>query len=342
MTEETTTLRDYTGVTTEQMVIEQLTENTGRAICDSGDAYGRNWQRNQGRNFAAEPEVIDEWSAWRHPDKDGPGELEILGSVSLYHWMVECLTFNRELQEQFDEFAAREENENSSWLGLQEEFAEYIAKRDKHVAPPRTVNTYNNGDNCDLTQVLQFVLLFNDSDYEPSSLIVSVHGGCDVRGGYSSPRVYDLAKDDWSWESAMAINYLSCGDAYWDLDCLKNVQDKSEDAPCPDPFDLPAFRLEWVAGPKVNDIESAIARCTQALKDLPDNDKCTHAAWDLQLQARIKELEGELLGAAVEQLAEDYEQFIVVHERRAYLYDEETWDSEYPGGSELKGGTLYF
>lgn len=342
MNEATTTLRDYTGVTTEQMVIEQLTENTGRAICDSGDAYGRNWQRNQGRNFAAEPKVVDEWSVWRRQDSEGPGELELLGSVSLYHWMVECLTFNRELQEQFDEFAAREENEDSNWLQLQEEFAEYIAERDGHEAPPRTVNTYNNSDTCDLTQVLQFVMLFEEGEYAPTKLIVSVHGGCDVRGGYSSPRVYDLAKEDWEWDAGMSINYLSCGDAYWDLAGDKSVNDRSADAPCPDPFALPAFRLEWVEGPKVNDIESAIARCRQARKDLPDNDKSTHAAWDLQLQARIKELDAELLVAAVERLAEDYEQFIVVHERRAYLYDEGIWDSENPEGSELKGGNLYF
>jgi hypothetical protein len=140
----------------------------------------------------------------------------------------------------------------------------------------------------------------------------------------------------------MAINYLSCGDAYWDLDCQKHVQDRSEDAPCPDPFALPAFRSDWVRGEKVVDIRDAVARCKQTLKNLPDNDKCTHAAWDLQLQARIKELEAELLVAAVEQLAEEYEQFTIVHERRAYLYDEGTWDAEAPDLSELKGGNLYF
>lgn len=339
---EATTLRDYTDVTTEQMVIEQLTENTGRAICDSGDAYVRNWQRNQGRDFAAEPKVVDEWSVWRHPDKDGPGELEILGSVSLYHWMVECLSFNGEMQAEFDEFAAREENEDSNWLQLQGEFAEYIAKRDKHGAPPQTVNTYNNTDTCDLTQILQFVMLFEEGEYAPSKLIVSVHGGCDVRGGYSSPRVYDLAKEEWEWDAAMSINYLRCGDAYWALAGDKSVNDRSEDAPCPDPFALPSFSSDWVRGERVIDIRDAIARCKQTRKDLPDNDKDIRDARDLQLQARIKELEAELLVAAVEQLAEEREQFIVVHERRAYLYDEGTWDSAAPDLSELKGGNLYF
>ena len=32
-----------------------LTENTGRALCDSGDYYGRHWQQNQGRDFEAQP-----------------------------------------------------------------------------------------------------------------------------------------------------------------------------------------------------------------------------------------------------------------------------------------------
>jgi hypothetical protein len=37
--------------TTEQVLIGVLKGNTGRAICDSGDVYGKHWERNQNRDF---------------------------------------------------------------------------------------------------------------------------------------------------------------------------------------------------------------------------------------------------------------------------------------------------
>ena len=33
---------------TQKMLARMLTENTGRNILDSGDAYGRHWEKNQG------------------------------------------------------------------------------------------------------------------------------------------------------------------------------------------------------------------------------------------------------------------------------------------------------
>ena len=33
--------------TVEQTIYGMLTESTGAALCDSGGAYGRHWQRNQ-------------------------------------------------------------------------------------------------------------------------------------------------------------------------------------------------------------------------------------------------------------------------------------------------------
>ena len=37
--------------TIEQTIFEMITENTGSHMLDSGGAYGRNWQRNQGKTI---------------------------------------------------------------------------------------------------------------------------------------------------------------------------------------------------------------------------------------------------------------------------------------------------
>lgn len=35
---------------TAEVIASMLTENTGRHMLDSGGAYGRNWERNHGRD----------------------------------------------------------------------------------------------------------------------------------------------------------------------------------------------------------------------------------------------------------------------------------------------------
>ena len=40
---------------TKAVIADMLQENTGRHMLDSGGAYGRNWERNQGRDFDSEP-----------------------------------------------------------------------------------------------------------------------------------------------------------------------------------------------------------------------------------------------------------------------------------------------
>jgi len=62
---------------TAQKLAEMLQENTGRSILDSGDYYGRHWQRNQGRDFESEPEGKLEF--WTRGE-----DLDILPVVSVY------------------------------------------------------------------------------------------------------------------------------------------------------------------------------------------------------------------------------------------------------------------
>lgn len=52
---------------------------------------------------------------------------------------------------------------------------------------PLTVNTYN-GENL-VDQILQYTLFSNDSG---EYVALQIHGGCDVRGGYTKPRVFSF------------------------------------------------------------------------------------------------------------------------------------------------------
>lgn len=339
-----TTFRDYTGVTTEQMVVQQLTENTGRALCDSGDAYGRNWQRNQGQDLSAAPAVTVSWDAFRARDEEHlPGQLMLCGTVDLYHWMTRNLEFDAELQAQLDEFAAREENEDSNWLQLQEEFADYLHDREGHEAKPRVINTYNDPDNVDLSQVLQYVELYTEDRHEPSHLIVSVHGGCDVRGGYTSPVVYRLRHEYYEALDAARVSCAYTSDFSWDFSAGGSCNGCSEGAPVEDVFALPAFTLDWIAD---SEIDRTIETCRRHIQDaeyICGLSAEAQARLVQKMEDRIAELEKERFEAAVQHLVSNYEASVLVDKGRAWLIDETCWEAEYVKGEmELKGGNWYF
>lgn len=160
---------------TAEVLASMFTENTGRHMLDSGGAYGRNWERAQGKtaaDFLAEPSgSIDEYGCI---------------SLSTFQFLAERVEFDAELQAEFDEFA---ENEcpGEGWLSVMEQFAE--AHTDWSW---QTVNTYNHESALD--QTLQFLQVDTEGgDWIYGDVVIlQVHGGCDVRGGYTAPKLFRL------------------------------------------------------------------------------------------------------------------------------------------------------
>jgi len=180
-------MREFTK--TEKLVYAMLTENTGTHFLDSGGENGRMWQRNQVKtieDFDNEQEATIEKSEWA--DKDGKVHTEYIRNVSIFHYLSEL-----ELDHVCDKF--NELNTNClewggdiSWGVCQAgaDFLELINMESTHQ-----FNTYN-GDS-DLSQVLQGSWL--DMDGEPY-LLLQIHGGADVRGGYTDAKLFKV-QDDW-------------------------------------------------------------------------------------------------------------------------------------------------
>lgn len=233
----------YKGVTTEQIIVGMLKENTGRGICDSGDAYGRHWQTNQSKSFAEQPAVVGKWYVHTH---NGETSVEPWFSVSLYRWMAQFLEFDAELQTRLDAFCESEDVWN---LEAAEAFADHLHDNGELEDKPAVTNTCNDPEHWDLTQVLQFTAIAlgeGDSSY-PTHLIVCVHGGCDVRGGYTEPKVFRLNREfyeamDGAWFNTI---YTTAGDAWYYQDpCWRYVEgsDRNEWG-IEDPMKLPAYEI---------------------------------------------------------------------------------------------------
>ena len=155
---------------TREVIAEMLTENTGRHILDSGGAYGRHWEQNAGRTLA-------EWDAQPRAWGDRWGV-----TLSVYHYLSERLEYAPLLDKQFRAFC--EANPDDGWLALAEEFA---TEKDDSA---HTWNTYNGEDS--LAQTLQGVTF---SDGGEVFVLLQIHGGCDVRGGYTVPRAFRVTVD---------------------------------------------------------------------------------------------------------------------------------------------------
>jgi hypothetical protein len=321
--------RDYTGVTTEQIVVEMLTENTGSHFLDSGGAYGRHWQRNQGRDFSAEPVVSHEWSVWRNKEKgEVYGRPDLMATVSLYHWMVHSLEFDAELQVELDQYA---EANSGNWLQVQEEFAEQLHEQGRLDCEPRTFNTYNDPDYIDLSQVIQYVSLTLDGEHEPTHMIVSVHGGCDVRGGYGAPKVFKMHGEEYDiWDTAHVKDfYLVDGSAGWwgNGPCTRDIEpaDYNPEGLKLDFTQLPTYTVEWVVElcPAAAEVQAALDSIPDKVKALQENfgeSGVTHAKSMERTQAALRK---ELLDLCRDWLIEQHGVALLVHDHKLWLAAED-------------------
>jgi len=175
---------------TEEILARMLRENTGCNILDSGGAYGRSWQRNQGRAFWNEEPTSLSFRCYER--KEGL-EVGIEVTHNVYHWLKDRLDFSPLMDRYFRLFAAKEENKDKGWLEIMEDFVKRLSEVTdcECVGPfgdgnPMIVNSFNEEDL--LSQTLQFMAFSHDmGDF----VILQVHGGCDVRGGYTNPRVFE-------------------------------------------------------------------------------------------------------------------------------------------------------
>lgn len=177
---------------TERTLISMLTENTGRHMLDSGGAYGRAWERNQGVDFKASPAAT-----WRiRPYAEG-AEIEV--TLDLFHWLAERVEYDPHMTGQFTRFANKPENQDSHWLELAESFASDVRKGHGIYGDgdPMTINTYNGEDL--LSQTIQYVY-WTEGEYgcRDEYILLQIHGGCDVRGGYTAPKVFRCSIEEQS------------------------------------------------------------------------------------------------------------------------------------------------
>lgn len=166
---------------TQKLVFSMLMEKTGIHMMDSGGGEGRHWQRNAKRDITKDDEV------WLDiPDRPcQSSDIEI--TVSLYHYLPTVL----ELDDICKEFNALPVDDwNSDIYGVSEAGAKWLTAHGFRIED--SWNTYNGESN--LSQTLQGTEVARGGLGRGDYVLLQVHGGADVRGGYTDAKMFKYQK----------------------------------------------------------------------------------------------------------------------------------------------------
>jgi len=167
----------------EREIANMLIENSGCSILDSGAVYGRHFEHNRKvEDFRENPKFY----AKVYTD----GSIDF--SIDTFHFLNSHLIID-DLSERLDielkMYLNNKTNDSYPQIERLSKFADDLIDRGVFYGY-YDFNTYNM-DSL-LTQVLQGLILKRSESDEHGYVILQIHNGCDVRYGYTSPKVFKL------------------------------------------------------------------------------------------------------------------------------------------------------
>mgnify|MGYP003113883225 CR=1 FL=1 len=173
---------------TANLIHTMLTTSTGTHMLDSGGDNGRHWQRNQSKSLAdfnAEPEAVLEWYCKRD-DAGNIIEASPEVTVSLFHKLTSGVIWQDDYCREFNAMPC--DDWRGDYYGTSSEQSEWLDMRG-FVQPHGSDgwNTYNWDNN--FSQVIQGHNLELEGEHY---VLIQVHNGADVRGGYTDAKLFRL------------------------------------------------------------------------------------------------------------------------------------------------------
>ncbi len=157
---------------TKKVLIEMFTEFTGVSILDSGDAYGRNFERNRKiKDWDSIPEV----EPWFCCKELGP-------IIHLFPFLNNRLEFEEELTKDFYKWLDEHPDEYSNDV---ESVKKWVESHDNWIHKDYGL-TYNFDTFLD--QGFQYNWFIDDKLNE--HIAIMIHGGADIRGGYTDAKIF--------------------------------------------------------------------------------------------------------------------------------------------------------
>lgn len=163
---------------TEKILIEMLCENTGKMLGDSGNAYGRQWERNRTNGVKTGEQVCDFWEY-----DEG---IELIPIIPIYDIFRRNLEYDEDCKkieeqiESIDDIEKLVEGNNDKFEDI-----EYWTGAEPYY-------TYGSDYNICSQDYIQALFTYEGEDY----ICISVHNGCDARWGFTNPHIFRLPDVD--------------------------------------------------------------------------------------------------------------------------------------------------
>ena len=163
------------------LVYNMLTECTGKHMCDSGGEDNRHWQKNQKRSM--EDFINDDIETI---ERDGDWYYR---TVSLFHYLTDGLELDSICQE-FNNINKNPDKWDSDLVGVCYKAFKHLRYYYGVNIDTPTFNSYNW--DSDLSQDIQYQFLYIDN---ACYVLIQIHNGADVRGGYTSAKLFKCKYD---------------------------------------------------------------------------------------------------------------------------------------------------
>jgi hypothetical protein len=168
-----------------EFLFEQFKTNTGTHFLDSGGNDGRRWQKNADKS-------IKDFDNEEYVTVDVEGlkdTADAVPTVSTWHYLNDALELD-ELCHEFNSIPCK--NWDSSKAdGLSIEGQDFLEAQGFKIQD--AWNSYNYESNLDYTLQGASVLLEDSSNFEfPEYILLQIHLGADVRGGYTDAKLYKV------------------------------------------------------------------------------------------------------------------------------------------------------
>ena len=174
-----------TAIKTDFIIFGMLTESTGTHFLDSGGCYGRHWERNQKKSF---DEFLESHEATLEITVNvNNNEPYFDFTANVFHALKNNLSYDS-LCEAFADLPCDEWD--GDFYGTSKDQSDWLKNRD-FKPKNEGFNTYNF--DCPLSQVLQGQELEREGE---EYLLLQIHQGADVRGGYTDAKLFLLDDDE--------------------------------------------------------------------------------------------------------------------------------------------------
>lgn len=164
---------------TQTRLYEMMTENTGTHFLDSGMSDGRHWQQNKKlseADFIARPKATLETEYGTYPTLD------------VFHFLNDRLELTYKAKELQADFEAFIDGDVALSFYDCESMETWAGFANDGETVPRIANSYN-WDNF-LSQTIQYVTFEHGGEH---FVLLQIHGGADVRGGYTRPQIFQMS-----------------------------------------------------------------------------------------------------------------------------------------------------